>query len=479
MFIDDSLLLSFYGDDFSGSADVMEALSLAGVPTTLFLAPPDGEVLLRYPGSQAIGIAGLSRSLEGDEFDTELRTAFESLAELGAPLVHYKICSTFDSSPRTGSIGRAIELGLERFDSQLVPVVPAAPVLGRYCAFGNLFARSGLDSPIHRLDRHPTMSQHPTTPMTESDLRKVLGQQTSLAVGLIDVSHLEGGVLTAKHEVRRLLKKRYRVALVDTVVDDHLAVIGGLLWDIRRVAAVTPSNAAFVVGSSGIEYALCEYLSEAGHIAPPTPKPVLSQRSQIACVSGSCSPVTAAQIEYALENGFAEVALSPQTLLLSHPSLEVERVVEEAVRAIRSGLSVIVHSSRGPEDPRVLETKEQLGNELPGCGSAEIIGEALGQVLRKIHAATGLNRLCVTGGDTSGYVARCLGIEALQFVAPVAPGSPVCRIRSLPEDRACEGVEIAFKGGQVGHQDYLVRVRDGNRAATSEAPRSPKLPAVR
>ena len=35
-----ALLLTFYGDDFSGSTDAMEVLALAGVPTRLYLDPP-------------------------------------------------------------------------------------------------------------------------------------------------------------------------------------------------------------------------------------------------------------------------------------------------------------------------------------------------------------------------------------------------------------------------------------------------------
>ena len=34
-----SYLLAFYGDDFTGSTDVMEALTLGGVPTVLLLEP--------------------------------------------------------------------------------------------------------------------------------------------------------------------------------------------------------------------------------------------------------------------------------------------------------------------------------------------------------------------------------------------------------------------------------------------------------
>src|SRR5262245_49980321 len=163
------LLVAYYGDDFTGSTDVMEALSCSGIRTVLFMNPPTLRDLAKYRGLRAFGIAGSSRNMSPAEMDRALPGVFRSLKCSGAPIVHYKVCSTFDSSPQIGSIGRAIELGRPVFKSKIIPLVVGAPPLGRYCVFGHLFARSGLDSQLFRLDRHPTMSRHPITPMRESD----------------------------------------------------------------------------------------------------------------------------------------------------------------------------------------------------------------------------------------------------------------------------------------------------------------------
>ena len=178
------MLLAFYGDDFSGSSDVLEVLAGAGVRTVLFLKPPRPEQLARFSDLRAVGVAGLSRSLPTERMDAELRPAFEALGKL-APLVHYKICSTFDSSPSVGSVGRAIDIGRDLFAPRYVPLVVGAPALGRYCVFGNLFARAGTGGPVHRLDRHPTMAHHPVTPMDEADLIRLLSRQTTARVGLL------------------------------------------------------------------------------------------------------------------------------------------------------------------------------------------------------------------------------------------------------------------------------------------------------
>ena len=58
-----NLLLAYYGDDFTGSADVMEALARSGYRTVLFLKPPTTEQLAKYPDLRAFGIAGGSRTM--------------------------------------------------------------------------------------------------------------------------------------------------------------------------------------------------------------------------------------------------------------------------------------------------------------------------------------------------------------------------------------------------------------------------------
>ncbi|HEV2728245.1 MAG TPA: four-carbon acid sugar kinase family protein, partial [Solirubrobacterales bacterium] len=150
----DGLLLTFYGDDYTGSSAVMEVMTFAGLPTVLFLDVPTPERLARFPGYRAVGVAGVARSQSPDWMDRHLPPAFRALAGLGAPIAHYKVCSTFDSAPHVGSIGHAVDLGAPILGGDWHPMVVAAPAFGRYQAFGNLFATVG--GVGYRLDRHPT-----------------------------------------------------------------------------------------------------------------------------------------------------------------------------------------------------------------------------------------------------------------------------------------------------------------------------------
>lgn len=431
------LLLGWYGDDFTGSTDVMEALETGGIPAVLFLGAPDSGMLDAHPDARAVGIAGRTRAMPADNMREELTLYLQALDALSPRIVHYKICSTFDSSPEIGSIGRAIDIGQDVFDSPFVPVVVGAPVLGRYVLFGNLFARSGLDSEPYRLDRHPTMSRHPVTPMDEADIREILARQTQRSVSLIDLLQLD-------RQPDRI-EADGEIILFDTLTADHLQTIGRLLWQ------STGEQRLFSVASSGLEYALGGYLQSIGEVSGRTfddPGPA----DRIAVVSGSCSPVTARQIAWAEEQGFGTVAVDPRALVESNEALV--DATTAASELLRSGRSVIVHTALGPDDPRLASgefDKTQLALRL-------------GLLLRRLVAEHDLQRVAVTGGDTSFWVARALGIEALRMVGPMAPGSPLCRAMTGGRQPHLDGLQIVFKGGQVGRDRFFGDVLRGRPA---------------
>src|ERR1041385_5481620 len=100
------LLLAYYGDDFTGSTDVLDCLSRAGLRTVLFLKPPTPGELGKLQGLQAFGVAGGSRAMSPLQMQRKLPPAFRALKASGARFIHYKTCSTFDSSPSVGSRGK-------------------------------------------------------------------------------------------------------------------------------------------------------------------------------------------------------------------------------------------------------------------------------------------------------------------------------------------------------------------------------------
>jgi len=103
MSVKSKLLLAFYGDDFTGSTDALEFLTRNGIKTMLFIEPPSPRQLEKHPELQAIGVAGMTRAMSPPAMEQTLSRAFTSLKTLNTKHVHYKVCSTFDSSPQVGS----------------------------------------------------------------------------------------------------------------------------------------------------------------------------------------------------------------------------------------------------------------------------------------------------------------------------------------------------------------------------------------
>ncbi len=437
------LLLTFYGDDFTGSTDALEQLTLAGIRAALFIAPPTKKQLARFKNLQAVGVAGATRSMTPEKMEVELRPAFLKLKKLGARHVHYKICSTFDSSPQIGSIGRVMDLAAKIFTAPFIPLLVAAPALGRFTIFGNHFACFGIGSngEIHRLDRHPSISKHPVTPMTEADLRLHLAKQTKKKIALFDILQLSLSEKEFYAAFKKVLAEKPDAVLFDVLTEGHLQRIGSLLEKLPN-----KNKPLFSIGSSGIEMALGAFWNK-----KPAAKKAISTVRQILVGSGSCSPVTSRQIAWALKNGFVEVPLHTQELVAKNSETEIQRAISVAVNFLHSGRSVIIHTTKSGSDERITA---KLKNQ-----TAKILGTALGEILRGALAQAKIQRLCIAGGDTSSFAARALGIEALEMIAPLTPGAPLCR--AFAPNSPADKLEVVFKGGQVGAENYFEIVKRG------------------
>ena len=454
--------LVFYGDDFTGSTDALEVLAFAGLRCALFLKPPQPDTLARFAALDAAGVAGDSRGMSPAEMEQTMPALFGALASVGAPIIHYKVCSTFDSSPTIGSIGRVMDIARRRFSSGFIPIVAGTPALGRYCLFGNLFARSGTDGRVYRIDRHPIMSEHPVTPMTEGDLALHLAHQGAVTIAKLPYTGLEEGRDAALHHLRALAEAGPGAILFDTALPRHLTDVGYLLdEEAKRGAPV------FVVGGSGVEYALTQRWRESEGLKEASGRyETIRPVNRILVISGSASKLTAAQIDAALQAGFAEVPVVARNLLEEEGwRRTADALAAHAVALLRAGRSVVLHTARGPDDPRIGETLDAmrargLTREDARHLGGRLLGVRLGELARQVLAAVPLSRIVIAGGDTSSQIVQALGPDALEVVARLAPGAPLCR--TLSRSAETHGIEIALKGGQMGGVDFFERLRAGN-----------------
>ena len=450
------LLLAFYGDDFTGSADAMEALTINGVKTALFLGHPTEERLkANLSNLQAVGISGTSRTMTPSQMDEELPDQFALLNSLEPRLIHYKVCATFDSSPEIGSIGHAADIAFDAIDPSCGVIVQGVPVIGRYIAFGNHFTVYG--DRRFRLDRHPVMSKHPITPMDESDIRVHFSRMSRKSVALIDLLHLDESPQSLSDRFDRCIQDGADIVLFDTLNDKNLSDIGRLIHEKSGTQKI------FAIGSSGFEYVMARYWRANGLISEPQQYLSVGPADRLIVVSGSAAANTAEQINYALAHGFAGIALNTDRLVDEQAAQdERNRVIEQALARLGENKSLLLYTTIGPDDPVIGKTVErvrQLGIDQSETG--KVIGRQQGLILRALLEETGIGRVCVAGGDTCSYTLRQLDIHSLELLMPITPAAPMCR--AFSDNSRFDGLQVASKGGQIGAPDYFLQVLAGRR----------------
>ena len=436
--------LAFYGDDFTGSTDAMEVTARAGLRTVLFTTIPDAALAERFAGYPVIGLAGTARSRGPDWMEAELPARFAFLAGTGAGILQYKVCSTFDSAPHVGSIGRAVEIGRRITGATLSPVVVGAPHLGRWVTFSTLFARDGAGI-VHRIDRHPGMSCHPVTPMREGDLTRHLAQQTTLPVAGLTLERLFDDRSDAALDESAAAGA---ILVLDTYDAASQRAAGRLVWGAR-------DRGVFSASSSGLQYALVAHWRAEGMLAaePPrfdAPRPTPG----LLTLSGSCSPVTAEQIARAEAAGFRSLRLDVIAVANGGAEAEARRLLDAALPILGQDQPVLIFAARAVDDPAYVGLQDHC--ERHGILFAEAqrrIGAVLGEIARVAVPAAGLTRLAIAGGDTSGAVIEALPVGALELRAPLSPGAPLCLCHS--DDAAFSGLEVLLKGGQMGHAEVF------------------------
>ncbi len=458
-----SLKLAFYGDDFTGSTDALEVLAFAGLQTALLLKPPTPEVLAHFPPLDAVGVAGDSRVMTPQEMDEQLPSIFQALAHCGAPIVHYKVCSTFDSAPGIGSIGRAMVIAQKIFSNDVIPIVGSTPALQRYCLFGHLFARAGTDGRMYRIDRHPIMSVHPVTPIDDSDLVVHFKRQADLSIARIDFPQIEPGLDAAKIALKDSIDDKPQAVLIDSASDRQLTTVGGLLdW-------LSQSNAPlFTVGPSGVEYALTQWWQQNGELGPSDQSYAsFDSVDQVLAISGSASMLSMQQIDTALAAGFHGIAVDTVALLNDSrwPAASNE-LVNKVLGAMSNGHSVMLHTALGFTDERITQTLNALhargwSNERARQEGGRLLGQRLGEITRSILQQRPLRRLLLSGGDTSSQITQVLAPAGLVVAARLTRGAPLCRFVA-PGLPWLNGVEVALKGGQMGDANFFETARKGH-----------------
>jgi uncharacterized protein YgbK (DUF1537 family) len=415
-----TLALGCIADDYTGASDLANTLTRQGLRTVQTIGVPLDD--LKLPEVDAVVVSLKSRSIEAGLAVTRSREAEKWLRGRGARHVLFKICSTFDSTD-AGNIGPVMDALRADSGDAIVLVTPAFPETGRTVYQGNLFVGSV------PLNESP-LKDHPLNPMHDSNLVRVLARQSKTRVGLVELAALTRGADAVRTRLADLAAKGIGAAIIDAVFDRDLETIGAVAMDHR-----------LSVGASGIGLGLARALVASGKVRSSGSKAAAGAvGGPAACLAGSCSQATLGQIANA-ERSMPVLHLDSERVVAGKE--EARRAVAWAVERIGSG-PILIASSSTPEEVAALQSRH--GRDAAGHAIEQAMADiAEGLVLSGVH------RLVVAGGETSGAVVDRLRIPGFLVGEEIAAGVPVLRAVGAKNGEML----LALKSGNFGGPEFF------------------------
>ncbi|SHJ75706.1 Uncharacterized conserved protein YgbK, DUF1537 family [Bradyrhizobium lablabi] len=416
-----TLVLGCIADDYTGASDLANTLTRCGLRTVQTIGVPSDD--LRLPEVDAVVVSLKSRSIEVGLAVSRSRAAEQWLRGRGADHVLFKICSTFDSTD-AGNIGPVMDALRADSGDTIVLVTPAFPETGRTVYMGNLFVG------VVPLNESP-LKDHPLNPMHDSSLVRVLARQSRAKVGLVDLAVIARGPEAVRARLADLAKNGIGAAIADAVFERDLETIGTVALD-HRVS----------VGASGLGLGLARALVASGKVKPNAPNAATDAAvgGPAACLAGSCSQATLQQIANA-EKAMPVLYLDPDRVVAGRE--EARRALSWARERLGEG-PILIASSSTPDKVAALQARH--GRDAAG----QAIEQAMADIAEGL-VQSGVRRLVVAGGETSGAVVDRLGIPGFLVGAEIAAGVPVLRAVGARDG----DMLLALKSGNFGGPEFF------------------------
>lgn len=396
-------------DDFTGASDIALTLAEGGMRTVQFVGIPNADV-----ADVDAGIVSLkSRTSPVGDAIAQSLAACDWLVSQGVTQIIFKVCSTFDSTAK-GNIGQVAEALADRLGETHVVTCPAFPENGRSVYQGHLFVNDGLLNECG-------MQDHPLTPMTDADLRRVLALQTKWDVTHIAMKTVGQGADAIASQIAALPTS---MVVVDAIADNDLREIGAAIKD-RKL----------MTGGSGIAIGL-----PANFGITPKAVPWDGMTGQGVVLSGSCSRATRGQVEvFTKTNPVKEI--SADDVMSRDGKLDdlVDWVMAQET-------TPLIYTSADPDVVKAAQAT--YGTEV----IATAIEDMFAALAAKL-AEAGVGRMVVAGGETSGAVVSGLNASNLRVGPRLAAGVPVLAVDDRP-------LAVALKSGNFGGPGFFADALD-------------------
>jgi len=432
-----SLLFGAIADDLTGGTELASMLVGRGIPTgcTVGLKTPIPS------GNLAHVILLKTRVIAAGDAVRQVLEAADRLVEAGARQIFFKYCATFDSTP-SGNIGPCAEALLDRLGGGVTLFTPALCETGRTVYQGHMFGGAQLlgESP-KRFD--------PLTPMTDSNLMRVLQAQSKGKAGLLPYLTIDAGAGAIRDAVRQHSARGETLLVTDTIRERDLAAIAEAAFDLPLMTG--NSSVAAHLPPAWLAHGLLKSDDLVAASLPAVEGPA-------AVLAGSVADRTIEQLErFAGNNPLLTIDLARAFSggdVLAQARAFAERHLPGAMIAI---------ATTAPQ--ATVEALQQAHGRDAVAAKAEDILAGIAQILVRDLC---VRRLVVAGGETAGSVVKALGITRIAMGAYEGPGlsRAIAYLPGLPDDP----LALMLKSGKLGGPDIFADVLHDMTQATTIVP---------
>ena len=391
--------LLIVADDLTGGLDTGVQFAKRGIKVRVF-ADPAEENDWSDTDAQVIVAVSNSRHMKPEMAYQTVHKIVSAGKRSGIPYVYKKT----DSALR-GNIGAELSAALDASGEEVLSFLPAYPAMNRVTIGG-----------FHYIDGVPVdksvFGSDPFNPVYESDVRKLIGEQT------------DKPVLYGNDTGKGIL-------LIDSETEEEMRQAGLVLLQRGFLSA-----SAGCAGFAALLPELLEIESEGKPRIPGYGKGLL-------VISGSLNPITMEQLNVAESNGFTRIRLSTE-MKLGTENLPLPKMGERWL---------IIDSSDSEQDKIASEAyiREK------GWTNEEVrlrVAANLGNVLAEIQDTNDFMTMII-GGDTMLACLKRIGCSNLEPLKEPFPGVVLSKYNTGGSERL-----LISKSGGFGNKTLLTDIRN-------------------
>lgn len=421
--------IGIIADDLTGANDSALQFFMKGSVTRILLDTRD--LPSASDDTQVWALPTESRNIDADLAIEKVKTAIETMQQLGVEYFYKKIDSTL-----RGNIAKETLTFIDVLEYDTAIILPAFPLEGRTTVGGyHLLRGVPIQKTEFALDPHyPICDSHLPTM-----LKKQLPEDKAELVGTIGLDVVMKGAGPILIALNEQVAQGKKLIVVDAVSE----------VDIEQTAlAINKSHHKILpCGSAGLAQALTGIWLNDNKEEELVEKPKLPKRPRLV-ISGSATELVGYQIQKLIECGEFDnvhnIALSAEDIF----NEDVEKIVQMALPLLENDNTVIIHSS----DINVKE--KSFGQFLfdKEISLKEFISKIvnyLANITTKLVSEKDLD-LILIGGETSYVCTNRINSHHLQVADAITQAVPLCVDN--------KGQYLVTKSGNLGTLSTLIDI---------------------